>query len=423
MSLELNITLMRALKYFYDGEVFGVQEGDFIYCFKKQGIILPSELKDFLRKYGRFDVNRWENRVFLPYELKRKTIKIDGIDEQVILFGILGYDQVGIRESEINKTKTKILREIPNENNDELAPFRMKETGMTVDDYLRKIFLESYPAQCNSTRHAGTDVFREFIEYYQEDISRARLEKFVSSVKSKKLGKICWDAEHEVLLALTQRNEREEIAVIRPAFAIQELEALVTQEFYEKPKNCNYEHILKLLNRIINYYKKNQEWSELIIKYQMAGTCCWKMKRWKEAEGWYNMATELDAKILKQTLINSQNLYETIGNFLHDREDVIKCQLAYKRADKIGEFAGENIAQRRGNRDFTQARILAEAGRLQEAIDLCNHALELYGRSPRDCKYDIARCQQLRGELRQKIKLKQKQYDNKQSGLNFKQKG
>lgn len=52
--------------------------------------------------------------------------------------------------------------------------------------------------------------------------------------------------------------------------------------------------------------------------------------------------------------------------------------------------------------------IMAEATRYEKAIELYDQALAEYQKDPKNCKYDIARCQQLRGEAKKLLKEKSK---------------
>ena len=43
---------------------------------------------------------------------------------------------------------------------------------------------------------------------------------------------------------------------------------------------------------------------------------------------------------------------------------------------------------------------MLEIGRVKKAIEYYDQALKIFQEDPKDCKYEIVRCQQLRGEVR-----------------------
>ncbi len=50
---------------------------------------------------------------------------------------------------------------------------------------------------------------------------------------------------------------------------------------------------------------------------------------------------------------------------------------------------------------------MLEIGRVKKAIEYYDQALKIFQEDPKDCKYEIVRCQQLRGEAKKQLKLAQ----------------
>jgi len=75
--MKIELTPLDALAKFYGGEELGVHEGDFIRNEKRRGLKLPKILKEFLQKYGYFDVNGGADQLSLPEKLisiKRRSM-------------------------------------------------------------------------------------------------------------------------------------------------------------------------------------------------------------------------------------------------------------------------------------------------------------------------------------------------------------
>ena len=217
----------------------------------------------------------------------------------------------------------------------------------------------------------------------------------------------CWDDEKKEFLTLLLFPEREVLLTFRPSFSPRELDGILNRELYENTRGCDYEHALKIVRMLIGFLEKHGGGLILGEKYAIAGRCAWALKKWREADEWYRKAERVFTAEMKMTLERCQNFYEGLGNFCLAKEDLIRSKAANCEADRICELLGNGGARNKGNRLLRQAAVMLEIEKVEKAIEYYDQALKVFQEEPKDCKYEIARCQQLRGEAKKKLKLAQ----------------
>ena len=406
MSFKIDIDPLEALEIFYKGEKLGAWEGDFIKNEKKRGLKLPKLLKDFLANYGLLSVNSGMNQLWLPDKIDPDTAKVDGEMCNVLIIGKFRNNLVAIRADKCSQDNpTLLLDDLPEENNDEIT-LVFHEADLYLREYLLIMLIESPSVYNNAQVYDGEDAQKVLDEL--SDKSKLRLKKLIHD--SKRPGRyVCWDESERYFVAVISMDEHTVLLKFEPSLTIQELENIFTREFYENADNCDYEHALNILRLLIDYWIRIDKASAILAdKYKLAGRCCWALKCWGEAEYYYNQAEQFYRDVLIEAVEKSAAFYEGLSNFYLDREDIYKSEAACREVDRLCEFSGNNGPRRKGERIMRQGMIMAEATRYEKAIELYDQALAEYQKDPKNCKYDIARCQQLRGEAKKLLKEKSK---------------
>lgn len=400
--MKTEVDALEALKAFYKGATLGVWEGDLIRNEKKRGIFLPTLLQEFLEKYGLLNVNRGINQLWLPDKIDEDTAKVGDELREILIVGKFRENLVAILKDDVEQENPiLLLDDLPEENGDEVT-LVFHKSEMRLMEFLMIMLVES-PSVYDNARVFGGDKIQEALEELDEK-SRAEIEKLLKGNK-RPARKLYWDEEQRSFIVLIMTEEQTVLLEFAPCLSIRELEDIFAREFYENAENCDYAYALEILRSLIDYWNQvgNAE-AILADKYKLAGRCCWAMKAWMEAEDYYKRAEELYKKTLGDALEKSVSFYEGLGNFYAAREDFFKSQSAFSEVDRLCEFARKNSPRYRGERMMRQGMLMMEATRYEQAVEIYDRALEEFQRDPKDCKYDIARCQQLRGEARKAIK-------------------
>lgn len=406
MGLKLVLDPLDALEIFYRGEKLGIWEGELIRNEKRRGVFLPSLLKEFLLRYGLFNVNRGINQIWLPDKIDTDLAKVDGEKRDILILGKFRDDLVAVLADECDQENpTLLLDELPEEENGEVT-LVFNKSDLDLKEFLTTMIIESPSVYDNAKFYNDDSGIQEAMDEFDEESRKELKRKIEESERPKRF--LYWNEEGQQFVAVILRKDCTILLKFAPCLAIAELENLFNREFYENAENCNYERALNILLRLINYWTQmNNMDVTLAEKYKLAGRCCWMLKRWTEAEHYYKQAEQLYKDALIEALDKSAAFYEGLGNFYLAREDIFKSQTAFLEVDRLCELAGRNGPRNKGERIMRQGQIMMEAMRYEEAIDLYNKALAEFQKDPRDCKYDIARCQQLRGEARKKLNEKQ----------------
>ncbi len=400
--LKTGLTPLEALEKFYGGEEFGCPEGDFIRNEKRRGLKLPKILQEFLHKYAYFDMNSGSDQLWAPDKIDFDKAKVDGELKDILIIGMLRENLVALLVDDCeSENPTVYLDDLPEENGEEMT-LVFHKSEFDLQELLKILFLGSPAAYNNSlVCNDHDEIIKSIEEYNSAGLSRLMTEAERPSRS------LCWDEEKKELVALLLFPEREVLLKITPSYSPRELEGLLTRELYENVKGCNYEHALKIVLMLIAFLERNGGGLILGEKYMVAGRCSWALKRWDEADQWYKKAERVFAAEMKMTLESCQRFYEGLGNFCLAKEDIMRSQAANREAERICEFLGVGGPRVKGNRLLKQASTMLEIGRVKKAIEYYDQALKIFQEDPKDCKYEIVRCQQLRGEAKKQLKLAQ----------------
>lgn len=410
MPLQVDIDPLKAMELFYQGEKLGVWEGEFVKNEKKRGLVYPHQLKEFLQKYGYFGVNIGDGssylkgRFWLPDDVRIAGIDADGEYRDLIIAGSLRELYVGFFADDCGKDDIPIAfgKEIQEQDGSQIISFGSSSL------YLRDILICLFTGNLlNAAKGA----------YYEADAARPILQKYGSSHQLNELMTsalrpyrfICYDDEEEKFICVDLYKDKEAVAVFSPHLTDDELESLFKKEFYENSMNCDFAHALRLLEKIIDRLEQDNKSMTLEAgeKYRLAARCCWVLKQWDKAEEWLKKAEPIFN--LKSTPAEkAMYYYQGLGNFYSDKGDKEKSLAAYQREEQLAKENGISPFRSKGDRLMRQGIELTKQDRLEEAIELFEQALEQYKQDPKGCKYDIARCGQLKGDAKHTLKERQK---------------
>lgn len=396
---KVGISPLDALAKYYDGEEWGAQDGDFIRNEKRRGLKLPAMLREFLHKYGYLDVNAGESQFWLPDKIDFDKAKVDGELKDILLIGGFRRNLMAILVEDCETENPPILLDdLPEEDGEEMT-LVFHKSEFRLRDVMEIMLMESPAIYHNPL---SSDDPAE-IQAALETEGLKELARKGKTEHAKRI--ICWNAEKKSFLVLILCPEREILVKFSPGFSPRELEGMLNRELYENTKGSDYKHALKLDLMLVAFLEKRSESTLLAEKYMLAGRCLWALKKWDEAEEWYKKAERVFARQMKETLAQCQSFYEGYGNFCLAKEDIFKSQLANREVDRIADFLGDGGPRNRGNRFLRQAATMLEIEKVEKAIEYYDKALAAFQETPKECKYEIARCQQLRGEARKKLKL------------------
>lgn len=404
MSFYVDIDPLKAMEIFYDGEKLGVWEGEFIKNENKRGLIYPPKLKEFLLKFGFFGVNGKDSRFWFPDD-----VSIVGIDtgmecKDMLILGKIGELYAGVFADDCGMDDPPISLGMAVENEDgaEVLSFRAS------DLYLRDLLICLFTG--NLAYEADPEVYEDAIEI------KSVLYKYRSDPLLKKLmidtarpyRCICYDEEEGKFLCIDLYNDKDVVLVFSPQISVEELEALFKKEFYENSRSCDFAHALRLIEKILDQTEQDMPDSlEIGEKYRLAGRCCWALGQWDRAEEWLKKAEPIyaDKSSPAQAAIS---FYRGLGNFYSDMGDNEKSLAAYQIEEQLAKENGSSIFQVKGDRYMREGIKMSDEERLEDAVLLFEKALEQYKQDPKGCKYAIARCGQLKGDVRAEIKKRRK---------------
>lgn len=399
---------LAAMELFYDGEKNGVWNGDFIKIEKKNGLVVPPLLKEFLEKYAYLDMNKGQITFFHPDQIRVLDLPTD--DGEVHIMGIgradeffvgieLGTDDLDIAIGEIEEERI----------------IWGPSDGITLAGLMRVMFVSMLFKSGDKFMYSGAE-----IDAVLKNHGAAR-GKISPSAGSTQHTSINFDEENGAFLIAEYDQSGEEMTFLHVAprktfeqrkaerFAsvtLDELKTLFDKEFYGNAANCDYSHALELkLEMIARLEQSGTEESELAEHYKLAGRCLWGLKRLGEAAEWYEKAGAIIGK--SGDLGKLAGYYHTMANFYADTRQWDKSGEMYKAelALRLEHFT-DNVYDL-GMVYQSNAQFLDDAdGDPDRVIELCDLALEQFQKDPRDsgCKYEIARAQQLRGKAKRRKK-------------------
>lgn len=407
MILQVDLEPLRAMKLFYASETLGVSASDVAKFHKRCNVKLPPVIEEFLLRYAYFNVNRGMSQIWHPINMKLIKAACEKSTEadEFLLFGETSGQLLGIKTTDTVAQNPKLWYLTEQEN----KVWSYDDAKLDLSEFLQIMFLEC-PAVYNNVKVCNTP--DDIVEILAA-VNNPALNELIEKAKRPRQI-ICWNRTAQEFFVVGLRPGQEVLLRFSGFLTMDDLEGLFSKEFYESPGNCDYRHALDLLEEIIERLETSHGKSMLNLaeKYQLAGRCCWALKEWGRADEWFAKAKHIFTNELSLTIDKIQSFYETLGNYYLLREDTLKSQEAYSEVDKLSDFLGRNGARSKGGRLVRQAQIFVEYEQFEKAIELYNQALKIYQTDPKECKYDIARCQQLKGDAN-KI-LKHKQNKNKQ---------
>lgn len=410
MALEVDIAPLRALEIFYDGEKLGIPEEALVRAEQKRGLILPEKLREFLLNYGQLDVNLGGYRVLHPKTMDAVKIRLsDGELHDGWLIAETPHEYLAILKEDCDQDDPSLyLSSGPKETEDE-EKWDFESSMWTVRRLLTSIFVNSPGAHgCTSICDDPKYMQQEVIKYDEmlDDSQKKLVDIFETAKRPDQC--ICWDSEEKKFVIVVLKPECDFLARFPIRTSIQELERIFAAEFLEKQSGIDYEHSLALIKDIAVFYEGDRS-EKAKIKlgkyYKLAGFCCWKLKNLQGAEKWYSKAQKVLERNLKDALDDCLALYENLGKLSLEQGKSGASQQAFERVRQLRGFMETNEDPRKKGEQILDAAIKANMnGDYEVAIDLCNEALEELQKEPKGCKYDIARCQQIRGDARKKLK-------------------
>lgn len=408
MGLTIHIEPLDAMKIFYEGEESGVWEGEFIKNEKKRGLVFPPLVREFLQKYGYFNINKGNAYCFLPDDMKLLLSETGESSHDMLLIGVRRELFIGIAYEDCSMEDPFIYLGAQYPSGYDSAEFYWdwQNSGLSLNDFLTLLFIENLSAWTDSIVYNETEPIAAFLKKYGSGKDMNGTDFIVSLQTFRRPGyHICYDEDANLFIVLVLGDDGELMSLIPQGITTNELEDLFTKEFYQNDISCDFSHALRLLQEIISREENEEEddTEKLRKYYQLAGRCCWALGQWEDGESWYQKSEALLKAEISNMLDTACSFYQGLGNFYHEKGDAAKSQAAYQEVDKLCKGIGEN-PRRTGSLIQQQAAYMAEENKLDEAIDLYSKALEEYGKDPKNCKYEITRCQQLRDELMHKKK-------------------
>ncbi len=403
--LHVDIEPLEALQIYYGGERLGVWRGDIISAEKKRKLFLPPMLQEFLLGYGRLAVNTDANSCcFQNPGLMNIT------DDDLVIFGrwdfymLLAFRRIDFAEvnPQLYYAEHQYYDDDEFMDDDDERPVwsDFAPAQMHLRDFLIQLLIRNLRkvVYLVGSRESETDVPPELWQLLAADNLPPCF--------------ICWDDESDELWAVSRLPDQppQRVYNLTRRMLHWELKECFKQAFFQKQ---DFTHALKLARPLLeNLEHVQRDTLELADMYKLAGRCCWELHQWDEGERFYQKAEVILQKKLEEMLDITKNFYQSLGNFYAAQKNEPKSQQAYGKVNEICEFVGRDGVRSRGMRLVQQAiglvgkdnSLCDDLPALREALELYNQALSVYQQEPKECKYDIARAQQLRGDLRKKIK-------------------
>lgn len=414
MAVIYNIEPLAAMDMFYDGEKNGVWNGGFIKNEKKNGLVVPPLLREFLEKYAYLDMNRGQITFFHPDDMRVLHLPIeDGAEVQIMVIGRADELFIGI------ELGTKDLNIAFGEVEDGRIMWGPSD-GITLAGIMRVMFVSTLFQSADKFLFQGSE-----IDAVLKRHGAARSE-IVPSSGSTQHTSINFDEENGAFLVAEFDEQGEDIAYLHvvprktcgqrraerfASVTLDELNSLFEGEFYGNALHCDFMRALDIKLEIIKRLEQSgAEESEFEEHYRLVGRCMWALNRLDEAAEWYGKAGTIVEKSGDPEKI--ADYYHTMGNFYADTKQWDKSDEMYvmELVQRLEHFP-DNVYDI-GMIYRTKAEYLDDAdGDPDRVIELCNLALEQFQKDPHEsgCKYEIARVQQLRGKAKRRKKDLEKQ--------------
>lgn len=400
MAILYNLDPLSAIGIFYRNEKNGVWNGEIIKNEKKRGLILPQALKDFLENYGYFKINQNERtfRLLFPDDIKIISLQTDEGDISVMIIGFVDGHPIGII-SDREELPTVIGQEYAEENR---RVMEWRPLGGSFSAVLTAMFLTEL---FESDEHCGFEG-----EY---DIKSALAENGMSeseicpSQNCPERFSLNFNDESDTFIVAEFDGDSDEMVYLHTVplkpISFEELNRLFDTEFYQNSLHCDFEHALQLQTEIIKRIEAMRDFDSLeaAAHYKLAARCCWALKRLSDAEAWYNKGLPAVERSLEAKPETAADYYTAMADFYAEACRYERSDEYYDKAlDIIRQFLPDD-AYKAGMLYQQKAFYSVQNKRdIDPAIELYGKALEEFQKKPKDCKYDTARVQQLRGEAR-----------------------
>lgn len=408
MSVLYNLEPLAAMELFYDGEKNGVWNGDFIKNEKERGLCLPPLLREFLENYAYLDMNKGQIVFFHPDQIRVLDMPTDDGEVHIMVIGRADEFFVGI------ELGTDDLDVAIGEIEDKRIIWGPSD-GITLAGLMRVMFMSMLLKSADQFLYSGAE-----IDAVLKNHGAAR-DMILPSAGSTQHTSLNFDGENGAFLVGEYAPNAEEMTFLHvvprktykqrkaerfASVTLDELKTLFDKKFYQNAANCDFSHALELqLEMIKRLEQSGAEETELADHYKLAGRCLWALKRLDDAAEWYEKAGTIIKKSGDFDKIADH--YHTMANFYADTKQWEKSNELYDmEMDLRLEHFPDNVYDL-GMIYRTKAEYLEDAdGDPDRVIELCNLALEQFGKNPHDsgCKYEIARAMQLRGKAKQRKK-------------------
>lgn len=394
-----NLDPLSAMDLYYSGERNGIWNGDFIKNEKQRGLVLPTELQEFLENYGYLDVNRNEDsfRLFHPDDMGIINLQTDIGEVPILAAGIFRDYLVGLR------LDTRDLEAAFGERTQDgtmWSPVELTFSGMLATMFVALLF-----------RTEGHLFLQEAVAIDAEiEKYGGERTKILPSEGCPQHFSLNFHEESKAFLIVefdSQGAGMKSLHVIEPKeFSLEELERLFEKEFYQNSMNCDYRHALDIQTEIIRRMEGAPP-LELTKNYKLAARCCWALGNLEEAVAWYEKGCAVIAAHVETEPEQAADYYHAMGNFYADTKQYGESERYYAMEREILKRYFPEDAYKNGKFYQAQASFLAkDPEKVEQAIALYNQALEEFQKDPKGCKYDIARTQQMRGEAKRLKKKK-----------------
>lgn len=408
MAVLYNLEPLAAMDLFYDGEKNGLWNGDFIKNEKKNGLIVPPPLKEFLEKFAYLDMNKGQVTFFHPDYIRELSLPIKDGEVHIMVIGKVNELFLGI------ELGTEELDIAVGAVEDERIVWGPSE-GVTLAGMMRVMFVSTLFKSADKFLYQGAEIDAVLKKH------GAARSAIVPSEGSTQHTSINFDEENGAFLIAEYDQSGSEMTFLhvvpRKTFeqrkaerfasvTLDELNSLFDGEFYGNALHCDFAHALDIKLEIVKRLEQSgAEELELADHYKLAGRCLWALNRLDEAVEWYDKAGAIVEKSGDPEKI--ADYYHTMGNFYADTKQWDKSDEMYDKAmELIKEGSPDNVYDI-GMIYQSRAQFLDDAdGDPDRVIKLCNLALEQFQKDPHDsgCKYEIARAQQLRGKAKRRKK-------------------
>ncbi len=420
MSIRYDLDPLSALELFYDGEHHGVYKGDFIKNEKKNGLILPPLLRDFLEKFGYLSVNKGganSYRIFHPDDMARFSLPSGEGEIRLIVIGSLRVDKRGGGGEDLYfiavRPDTADLQTAMGQESDD--GMEWWGTNRTLSSLLQMMFLAVLGKSGDSYIYEESAEIGAVLKNHGAERSLIRYRDDWASVHFDEDNKSFlvteFDAESggiTCLRVVPRRKCGEEKAEDLTSLTLDELEEIFAAEFYKNAPDCDFEHALEIQTEIIKRLEADgTDETEMLGRYKLCGRCLWALGRLDEADARYAKVLEIAERRASEDPGALADAYNTLGNYYTDVGRVGEGEGMFEKELSLRREISPDDRYHIGSIYADMARRMeGDDKRLDRIIELCSLALEEFNKDPHDsgCKYEIARMQQIRGNARRRKK-------------------